>query len=118
MSIHREGFRIILITTLLLALINFGVYSWLGEGIIFNILLILSLVFYVLVVQFFRNPSRETPLSSGHIIAPADGKVVVDGNHPWAGERVIFTATVTDVRKAIPEEISHQHVHGAGGHHH
>ena len=25
----------------------------------------------------------------------ADGKVVVDGNHPWAGERVIFNATVT-----------------------
>ena len=48
----------------------------------------------------------------------ADDKVVVDGNHPWAGERVMFTATVTDVRKAIPEEISHQHVHGEGGHHH
>ena len=48
----------------------------------------------------------------------ADDKVVVDGNHPWAGERVVFTATVTDVRKAIPEEISHQHVHGEGGHHH
>ena len=48
----------------------------------------------------------------------ADGKVVVDGNHPWAGERVIFTATITDVRTANKEEISHQHVHGAGGHHH
>ncbi len=48
----------------------------------------------------------------------ADGKVVVDGNHPWAGERVVFTATVKDVRKANQEEVSHQHVHGAGGHHH
>ena len=48
----------------------------------------------------------------------ADGKVVVDGNHPWAGERVVFTATVTAVRTAIAEEISHQHVHGEGGHHH
>lgn len=48
----------------------------------------------------------------------ADGKVVVDGNHPWAGERVIFTATITDVREANKEEVSHQHVHGAGGHHH
>ena len=48
----------------------------------------------------------------------ADGKVVVDGNHPWAGERLLFTATVTGVRAAIPEEISHQHVHGEGGHHH
>ena len=48
----------------------------------------------------------------------ADGKVVVDGNHPWAGERVLFTATITDVRSASTEEVTHQHVHGEGGHHH
>jgi FKBP-type peptidyl-prolyl cis-trans isomerase SlyD len=48
----------------------------------------------------------------------ADGKVIVDGNHPWAGERVVFTATIKDVRAANKEEVSHQHVHGAGGHHH
>lgn len=48
----------------------------------------------------------------------ADGKVVVDGNHPWAGERLLFKATITAVRSAQQEEISHQHVHGAGGHHH
>jgi FKBP-type peptidyl-prolyl cis-trans isomerase SlyD len=48
----------------------------------------------------------------------ADGKVVVDGNHPWAGERLLFTATVTDVRKAKTEEVEHKHVHGAGGHQH
>ena len=47
-----------------------------------------------------------------------DGKVVVDGNHPWAGERVLFKATVTGVRKAVDEEVAHGHVHGAGGHHH
>jgi FKBP-type peptidyl-prolyl cis-trans isomerase SlyD len=48
----------------------------------------------------------------------ADGKVVVDGNHPWAGERLLFTATVTEVRSASGEELDHKHVHGAGGHHH
>ena len=48
----------------------------------------------------------------------ADGKVVVDGNHPWAGERLLFKATITDVRSASTEEVSHSHVHGAGGHHH
>ena len=48
----------------------------------------------------------------------ADGKVVVDGNHPWAGQRIIFKATIKDVRSANQEEVTHQHVHGAGGHRH
>lgn len=48
----------------------------------------------------------------------ANGKVVVDGNHPWAGERLLFIAKITDVRKANAEEIDHKHVHGEGGHHH
>ena len=47
-----------------------------------------------------------------------DGKVVVDGNHPWAGERVLFKAKVTGVRAASQEEVAHSHVHGEGGHHH
>lgn len=45
-------------------------------------------------------------------------KVAVDGNHPWAGQRLKFSCTVTDVRPATKEEIEHEHVHGAGGHHH
>ena len=44
--------------------------------------------------------------------------VMLDGNHPWAGERVLFKATIADVRKAGEEEVAHGHVHGAGGHHH
>ena len=48
----------------------------------------------------------------------ADGKVVVDGNHPWAGQRVLFSATINKVRDANAEEISHKHVHGEGGHNH
>lgn len=47
-----------------------------------------------------------------------DGKVVVDGNHPWAGERVLFKCTVTNIRSAAKEELEHGHVHGEGGHHH
>ena len=47
-----------------------------------------------------------------------DDKVVVDGNHPLAGVSIVFTCTVTDVRTATAEELSHGHVHGAHGHHH
>ncbi|MBL8511982.1 MAG: peptidylprolyl isomerase [Betaproteobacteria bacterium] len=48
----------------------------------------------------------------------ADDQVVVDGNHPLAGERLQFSCTVSDVRMATEEEITHRHVHGEGGHHH
>ncbi len=47
-----------------------------------------------------------------------DDSVIVDGNHPFAGMKLNFACTVTAVRPATPEEISHQHVHGAHGHEH
>ncbi|MGY6276861.1 FKBP-type peptidyl-prolyl cis-trans isomerase [Methylomonas sp. MgM2] len=44
--------------------------------------------------------------------------VTIDGNHPLAGETLIFDVEVVDVRPATADEIAHGHVHGAGGHHH
>jgi len=40
----------------------------------------------------------------------ADGKVVLDGNHPAAGERLIFNGMVIDVRLASKEELTIEHV--------
>jgi FKBP-type peptidyl-prolyl cis-trans isomerase SlyD len=48
----------------------------------------------------------------------AEGKVIVDGNHPLAGQTLHFECTITDVRAASEEELSHGHVHGEHGHHH
>lgn len=48
----------------------------------------------------------------------AEDKVVVDGNHPLAGIALLFSCTVTSVRAATAEEITHGHVHGEHGHHH
>ncbi len=48
----------------------------------------------------------------------ADGQAVVDGNHPLAGERLLFKCKVAEVRAALPEEISHGHPHGPHGAHH
>lgn len=42
----------------------------------------------------------------------------VDTNHPMAGKTVTFAVEVVDVRDAAPEELSHGHAHGAGGHQH
>jgi FKBP-type peptidyl-prolyl cis-trans isomerase SlyD len=47
-----------------------------------------------------------------------EGKVVVDGNHPWAGKALDFFCKIMEVRAATREEITHGHVHGEHGHVH
>jgi FKBP-type peptidyl-prolyl cis-trans isomerase SlyD len=47
----------------------------------------------------------------------ADEKVVVDGNHPLAGQTLDFACTVAAVRAATDEELQHGHAHGAHSHH-
>jgi FKBP-type peptidyl-prolyl cis-trans isomerase SlyD len=37
--------------------------------------------------------------------------VIVDGNHPLAGQNLTFDVTVVDIRDASAEEIAHRHVH-------
>ena len=52
-------------------------------------------------------------------VTKVDGdKVHIDGTHPLAGKPLHFAIEVTGVREASEEELSHGHVHGAGGHHH
>ena len=38
--------------------------------------------------------------------------VVVDANHPLAGERLWFTCAVAGIRAATPDELKHGHPHG------
>jgi FKBP-type peptidyl-prolyl cis-trans isomerase SlyD len=42
----------------------------------------------------------------------------VDLNHPRAGETLTFDLEIVEVREATPEELTHRHVHGPGGHQH
>lgn len=74
---HKEGAKIILIATILVAIIvllsdHFISLIWLQKTI-----QLVSLFFLVIILQFFRNPKRNTPISDAHVIAPVDGKVVV-----------------------------------------
>lgn len=48
----------------------------------------------------------------------ADGKAVVDANHPLAGQSIRFAAKVVEVRAASQDEVTHGHAHGEHGHHH
>ena len=80
MKIHREGYLIITIATILiggLELVNYFVFKNAGYNLIFSILTVLFLVLYCLVIQFFRVPNIEPMFGAMDILSPADGKVVV-----------------------------------------
>jgi phosphatidylserine decarboxylase len=77
MTIHREGYKIILTTILTLLVINAGLFLWLGDyPTVRTIVLIASIVFMIAVLQFFRSPEREITQNHIHVLSPADGKVV------------------------------------------
>jgi FKBP-type peptidyl-prolyl cis-trans isomerase SlyD len=46
------------------------------------------------------------------------GVVLIDPNHPLAGETLHFDVEILGVRNGTAEELEHGHVHGPGGHHH
>ena len=79
MTIHREGYKTIAITTLLVGALNIFLYWYLGTSMLWlcSIVLVASLIFLLFIVSFFRIPSRQLTIDDGLIIAPADGKVVV-----------------------------------------
>ena len=75
--IHKEGRKIILLSTLVLGALGLiadiylrGSLSWI---IIFG-----AAILWILIVQFFRNPNRIVPKEDHKMVySPADGKVVV-----------------------------------------
>ena len=79
LKFHPEGAKIILIATLFTVLGIFGVDHLLHDSniIICKILQVLLLGFLILILQFFRNPTRIAIISDNHVLAPVDGKVVV-----------------------------------------
>ncbi|MDD8059413.1 MULTISPECIES: peptidylprolyl isomerase [Shewanella] len=44
-----------------------------------------------------------------------DDVIVVDGNHPLAGQSLNFSVEVIAVREATAEELAHGHIHAEGG---
>lgn len=78
MKFHKEGIPSLIITIIVAAIINFLTYYfcsaypiviWLGYA--------LSVFLLITMLQFFRSPNRTIEINENHIIAPADGKVVV-----------------------------------------
>ncbi|KDE39106.1 MAG: peptidylprolyl isomerase [Nitrincola lacisaponensis] len=66
----------------------------------------------VALVQTDQGPRHVT------VIKPGRFMVLVDTNHPLAGQTLTYQIEIVSLRAAEAEEIAHGHVHGPGGHHH
>lgn len=78
MTIHKEGTATLLITLVTLSVIlGLGYILAPENNLLHTILWIAAIIFFLLVLQFFRKPTRKTSINPLHVIAPADGKVVV-----------------------------------------
>ena len=78
MTIHREGYKIIALSTFFFCAINvlsFYIFS-LDYSIIGWIILLITLAILFFIISFFRVPKRILTIREDAIIAPADGKVV------------------------------------------
>lgn len=72
--LHREGFAILLAVSLFLILLNVALRM--VESLYFWPVLVLSLIVFGLVAQFFRNPVRTIPVKDNQLVyAPADGRI-------------------------------------------
>lgn len=78
MRIHREGYKYILIATVLWALIGFLSYRIMASlPVLFGLLHFVCFLLWFWIIWFFRLPSRVFSEGAEKVIAPADGKVVV-----------------------------------------
>ena len=73
---HKEGYKIILasffLTTLVVIITEQITNSYLRNGI-----QIITLIEFIFILQFFRNPKRKTKINKENIISSVDGKVVI-----------------------------------------
>jgi phosphatidylserine decarboxylase len=78
MSISKEGYKILIYGFIVLLVLNIGVeLLWADLVLLKWSFLIISFLFYLFILFFFRLPARKLEPDHGLIYSPADGKVVV-----------------------------------------
>ncbi|HHU59254.1 MAG TPA: phosphatidylserine decarboxylase family protein [Bacteroidales bacterium] len=74
MTIHKEGYRILVVLLLVLVGINVVLAILIGPCLL---AVLLSALIFLPVLNFFRSPNRQPFINDKAIVAPADGKIVV-----------------------------------------
>ena len=73
---HKEGHTIISVSFIIIAVINLLSMSLIDNELVTKSVGITTIVVLFLILQFFRNPKRNTKPNDELIISPVDGKVV------------------------------------------
>lgn len=83
MTIHKEGRGLILATVTIVVILNAIIasipqyFSPTAYSIVSTSVLVIGIFMLIMFLQFFRLPSIEIVKNEKHVLAPADGKVVV-----------------------------------------
>ncbi len=78
MTIHKEGHTLLFVLLIALFIINWAIGFYFPKAqAAQTIALVVSLFFYLVILQFFRLPIFKVDKNEKQVIAPADGKVVV-----------------------------------------
>ncbi len=78
MTIHKEGRTLLFVLLVALFAINALIYyQYPGNDSIQRIAIGVSLIVYLIILQFFRSPVFTINKNDKQVLAPADGKVVV-----------------------------------------
>jgi phosphatidylserine decarboxylase len=77
MTIHREGRTFLFVLLVFFFALNWGVaYFFPDNTVIQNTVIVVSIILYLIFLQFFRSPIFNIEKNDKHVLAPADGKVV------------------------------------------
>ena len=77
MTIHKAGYILLLKILIVLIILNLASFYFINNTSIVYTILGITVVMYLLVVNFFRFPNRVIIQDDNTILAPADGKIVV-----------------------------------------
>lgn len=76
MKLHYEGYKIILVTFIVLALLTYATWYFIPWTVLQIVIYIGFFVEFIWTVSFFRVPKRVINTNENHILSSADGKIV------------------------------------------
>ncbi|MBO3098464.1 phosphatidylserine decarboxylase family protein [Gelidibacter pelagius] len=75
--LHKEGHKIVMISIAVVVIVIMSIDYFVAISWLRTTLMLVVIAFFLIILQFFRNPKRIGQLHDHHVLSPVDGKVVV-----------------------------------------